>query len=278
VYNLNNDHRLPLVFNFCCHTGNIIETDPECMVEAWTRNPDGGGVGALGATNTTYWQVSNPMDTTMFETMFKLGPDEPAGIYDIGEVINYAKTWVINHPPSGVTMDQILQVVYRHLWAGDPSLWVWTDSTGVLATLTVTHPRRIETEPTQFRVSVENGAGGMNAQVPGALVCLYKEESVTHDLYARGFTDSNGQITFDIFPATAGNLYVTVTKHHNNYDYYYNYQPYEGTCRVLWSPGGGPMSGDYSSVTPMFFALGQSYPNPFEQLTDIRYQIPDTRS
>lgn len=275
VGNLNNESRLPLVFNFCCKTGYIIE--PECMVEAWTRNPDGGGVGALGATNTTYWQVSNPMDTVMFETMFNpsLMPSNFA-TYDIGKVINYAKIWVINHPPSGVTMDQILQVVYRHLWAGDPSLWVWTDSTGEPALLTVTHPRRIETEPTQFRVTVEDGAGGTNAPVPRALVCLYKEETVTLDLYERGFTDSDGQITFNICPATAGNLYVTVTKHHSNYDYYYNYQPYEGTCRVLWSPGGGPMSGDYSSVVPRFFALGQSYPNPFERITEIRYQIPET--
>jgi len=50
-----------------------------------------------------------------------------------------------------------------------------------------------------------------------------------------------------------------------------NYKPYEGTCRVLWSPG-GPMSRDHSTI-PKFFALGQSYPNPFEKIAEIRYQI-----
>ncbi len=44
---------------------------------------------------------------------------------------------------------------------------------------------------------------------------------------------------------------------------------------MLWSPG-GPMSGDYSSVVPRFFALRQSYPNPFGKITEIRYQIPAT--
>ncbi len=271
VGNLNNGLRLPLVFSFCCHTGRITETDPECMVEAWTRNPDGGGVGALGATHTTYWEASNPMDTIMFETMFNpsLMPSNFA-TYDIGKVINYAKVYILP-----ILFPKGIRTAYRHLWAGDPSLWVWTDSTGELATLTVTHPTCIGTEPTQFRVTVEDGAGGANAPVAYALVCLYKKETETLDLYERGFTDANGQIIFNICPATAGNLYVTVTKHHSNGDYYYNYKPYEGTCRVLWSPGGS-MSGDYSSVVPRFFTLGQSYPNPFEQVTEIRYQIPET--
>jgi hypothetical protein len=201
---------LPLVFNFCCNTGNI--TSPECMIEAWTRNPIGGAVGALGATGETWWQVSNPMDTVLFRTMFD-PEDLPVDFvtYDIGKAVNYAKVWVVENPPSGVTMDQILKVVYRHLWAGDPSLWVWTDSQGQVATLTVSHPRRIETEPTQFRVTVEDGAGGTNTPVQGALVCLYKKEAVALDLYERGFTDSNGQITFNIDPATAGILSVSYT-------------------------------------------------------------------
>jgi len=265
VYSLNNwstpdSAWLPLVFNFCCRTGCIWY--PECMTEAWTRSPNGGAAGALGATGVTYWPVSNAMDTILFEFMF-----DPTGLtsisnYDIGKAINYAKVWVINNPPPGVTMNQILQVVYRHLWVGDPSLEVWTDSTGDLATFIVTHPTSIRTQPTQFTVMVEE-----NDPVPGALVCLYKES----DIYERGFTGPNGQITFIIEPNTTGILHVTVTNHHARSNYYYNYKPYEGTCRVLWAPG-GPMSRDNSTI-PKFFALGQSYPNPFEKITEIRYQI-----
>ncbi|NOR17413.1 T9SS type A sorting domain-containing protein [candidate division WOR-3 bacterium] len=252
---------LPLVFNFCCFTGGIQVS--ECMTEAWTRADTGGAVGALGATNMTWGPVSTAMDTILFEFMF-----DPTGLtsisnYEIGKAINYAKVWVINNPPPGVTMTQILQVVYRHLWVGDPSLEVWTDSTGDLATFIVTHPTSIRTQPTQFTVMVEE-----NNPVPGALVCLYKES----DIYERGYTDSNGQITFIIEPNTAGILHVTVTNHHARSNYYYNYKPYEGTCRVLWAPG-GPMSRD-NSIIPKCFALGQSYPNPFGKITEIRYQIP----
>jgi len=273
VRNLNNwstpdSAWLPLVFNFCCSNG-AIQNPSECLVEAWTRSPNGGAVGALGATGETYWPVSNAMDTIMFEVMFKLSPDD-SPIYDIGKAINYAKVWVLNNPPC--SMDSTLKVVYRHLWAGDPSLEVWTDSTGNLAPLIVTHPTIIGTQPTRFTVLVEDDVGPISIPVPGALVCLYKES----DIHERGFTDSNGQITFIIEPNTAGILHVTVTDHHSISNYYYNYEPYEGTCRVLWTPG-GPMSRDHSTI-PKFFALGQSYPNPFsasgEQITEIRYQIP----
>jgi hypothetical protein len=241
------------------------------LVEAWTRADSGGAVGALGATGETYWPVSNAMDTVLFEVMFPSISTIDTAIYDIGKAINYAKVWVINNPPCAG--DSTLEVVYRHLWAGDPSLWVWTDSTGNPATLTVTHPTRIETQPTQFTVTVEDGVGGANIPIQGALVCLYKES----DIYTKGFTDKNGQVTFNIEPTTAGTLHVTVTNHHYSANYYYNYRPYEGTCRILQSDG-GPMSHNYSSVIPKVFALGHSYPNPFKQNTEIKYQIPETRS
>ncbi|MBE0410797.1 MAG: T9SS type A sorting domain-containing protein [Anaerolineales bacterium] len=265
---------VPLVFNLCCTNGCIVDDD-EVLIEAWLAAGGGGGAGALGASNRTWPEYSNIFDTTLFEIAFNpsIGATDVC-IYEIGKAINYAKVQVIKLKDAD---DKSLSFARQHIWAGDPSLWIWTDSTGNLATLTVTHPRRIGTEPTQFRVTVEDGAGGANAPVAHALVCLYKKETVTHDLYERGFTDRNGQITFNICPTTAGDLYVTVTKHHSNGDYYYNYKPYEGTCRVLWSPG-GPMSGDYSSVIPRFFSLGQSYPNPFKQNTEIKYQIPETGS
>lgn len=257
---------LPLVFNFCCMTGNI--PYPECMTEAWTRSPNGGAAGALGATYLTSSLVSNPMDTILFETMFST-TTVTSPMYAVGKAMNYAKVWVINNPPSGATMDEILQVVYRQLWVGDPSLEVWTDSTGDLASLAVTHPTSISTQPTEFTVSVTDST----IPVPGALVCLYKGS----DIHERGFTDADGQITFYIDPATEGTLYVTVTNHHDRYDYFYNYRPYEGTCRVLSLPG-GPMSSDHSPTIPTFYALGVACPSPFERLTEIRYQIPDTGS
>jgi len=104
---------VPLVFNLCCLNGCIVDDD-EVLIEAWVAAGGGGGAGALGASNRTWAEYSNPFDTTLFEVMFKLSPDD-APIYDIGKAINYAKVWVLNNPPcSG---DSTLKVVYRHLWA-----------------------------------------------------------------------------------------------------------------------------------------------------------------
>ncbi len=219
---------LPLVFNVCCNTGAI--QYPECMVEAWTRSPNGGAAGAMGATGITSFPVSNPMDTILFLTMFGIG--QLKRIYYVGDAINYAKSWVIQNPPIDTTY--VNMTVYRHLWAGDPSLWVWTDSSGALTELEVSHASRIYTDSTAFTVTVRADQGGAVGPLKNAYVCLYKES----DIYERGYTDSNGRITFYIDPLTTGTLYVTVTSHHCENDYYQNYLPYEGTCSVQQGPGG----------------------------------------
>jgi len=48
VNDLSNTNYYPIVYNCCCLNG-AIQAEQEAMVEAWIRDPDGGGVGALGA-------------------------------------------------------------------------------------------------------------------------------------------------------------------------------------------------------------------------------------
>ncbi len=117
---------------------------------------------------------------------------------------------------------------------GEPSLWVWTDSSGALTELDVGHPSRITTDSTAFTVTVTASQGGAASPLKDAYVCLYKAS----DIYETGWTDVNGQVTFYIDPLSDGTLHVTVTSYHYQDDYYYNYLPYESTCSVLYSPGG----------------------------------------
>lgn len=246
VHSLTNPNHYPIVYNCCCWNGAIQE-DYEVMVEAWTRDPDGGGVGALGASRPAWAIVDDPIPKDLFIATFD------KSIYDVGYAINYAKNCLIrDYGNAG------LENARMYNWFGDPELSIWTCATGC-STMIVTHPTRITTEPNDFTVTVQYQEPG---PVKWALVCLYKDESP--ELWRTLYTNSNGQATFMIDPVCSGILHVTVTKH--------NYKPYEGECQVR--EGKGTQTTGSSPSIPRNYALDQNTPNPFCGSTVIPYQIP----
>jgi hypothetical protein len=84
---------------------------------------------------------------------------------------------------------------------------IWTVSPQTLIVETV--------QATQTKIDVTVKSGGN--PVEDARICLQKED----EIYIVGYTDSNGQRTFDLSaPHTEGKLNITVTKH--------NFMPYAG--------------------------------------------------
>jgi hypothetical protein len=90
---------------------------------------------------------------------------------------------------------------------------LWTDTP---STLTASHPATAPLGSSSFLVHVESGGSDLE----DAYVCLWKAGEV----YLTGNTDSNGDVNFSPAPATAGSLFVTVTKR--------NYLPYRGSAFV----------------------------------------------
>jgi hypothetical protein len=246
VHNLTNTNHYPIVYNCCCLNGAVQETY-EVMVEAWTRDPDGGGVGALGASRESWKITYDPIPKDLFIATFE------KDIFDVGFALNYAKSILIQeHGGIG------LQNARMYNWFGDPELSIWTCPLGC-STMIVTHPARITTNPTSFTVTVKDIEGG---PVVWAAVCLYKIESP--EFWQTRFTGTDGKAIFTIDPVSPGMLYVTVTKQ--------NYAPYEGTCQVIES--GGPQSRESISSIPINYDLNRNVPNPFYGSTVIPYQIP----
>jgi len=105
-------------------------------------------------------------------------------------------------------------IIFCHNLLGDPELPVWTSSPGVMA---VDHPDTVTRGPSNFLVTVNSG----DAPIQGALVCAMK----ANEVYEYGLTNSSGQLTLSISPATLGTMDVTVTAR--------NYLPYEGVALVV---------------------------------------------
>ncbi len=105
---------------------------------------------------------------------------------------------------------------------GDPELNIYTKTPKIL---NVSHPNYIVPGSQSFVVSVFQDGN----PVSNALVCIKKGDSLPFEIYNYGYTNNEGQISFNINPQTTGIIDVTVS--------YKNSLPYEGICEVI--PGSG---------------------------------------
>jgi hypothetical protein len=116
---------------------------------------------------------------------------------------------------------------YTHNFFGSPEMKVWTANNP--PRIMASHPQIIPVGTnTNFSIYLYYHLHNQNPDeqipLPNAYVCLYKE----NDLYACGYTDGSGRVTFTISPRSIGTLYVTATKT--------NFLPYEGSCQVRLLP------------------------------------------
>lgn len=213
---LRNDGQPSIVVSLACLVNYMDISD--CIAEHFVvYNPNQAGVAFTGNTrdglyyegNDQYpYYLSNKLDYWWWRSFFT--EDK----FIIGETLAATKhhfgtdPW---NPNAG------RHCVWEFNLLGEPSMPIWTDTP---QTFDVTHPIYLPTgdyEPAPFTVHVEESGGG---PVDQALVCIWKADEV----YEVGYTDINGDITFNPEPSTEGIMDVTVTKH--------NYLPYEGEAFV----------------------------------------------
>ncbi len=234
--NLTNSSKQGVLFSIGCWTSAF---DLDAIGEHFVRNPNGGGVAFIGNSSYGWGSPGNPrfgysdrFDAQFYAELFA----NPAP--HIGQVLALSKAYFIAHSRDAN--------VYRwHQYQlnllGEPEMMIATDS---LKNLLVYYPSTIPLGENRIVITVtDNGLPLRNA-----LVCVQKGDEV----YERGYTGYDGQLSFNINPTFEGNLALTVTSH--------NFLPYETDIPVT--------SGGYISyfVDAVNDSLGNNdhIPNPGE--------------
>ncbi|MBL7191244.1 T9SS type A sorting domain-containing protein [bacterium] len=205
---LSNGWKLNVMGSFVCNTGNFNYPDlPACFGEAILRHgtiANGGGVVAfIGPsdlnTNTNY---NNSISAGFVQALIE---DD---LHIVGQTLAAAKMHLYEgfpHTQPAGLMNWFYFHVYNLL--GEPSLDIWTDTPQYM---TVSHVSSLPAGGSYIDVSVNQSGAPLSE--------TYVTIVQNSELLGGGYTDSNGDITINFTPLTAGTAILTVTKH-NCYPY-----------------------------------------------------------
>jgi len=204
---LSNDNQMSVVVSLGCHPNHMDYND--CIAEYFViYNPYQAGVAFTGNTRDGWGYVGYPE-----ELSGKLDKEWWIGLfsrkkYNLGQILADSKH---HFSTSGMDTDLKRHCEWTFNLLGEPEMPLWTDS---IKTMVVTHPDNFPTTPSSFPVHVEDAGGN---PVDAAYVCLWKGDEV----YERGYTDHNGDLTLGVSPSTQGTMSITVTAQ--------NFLPYQGS-------------------------------------------------
>jgi hypothetical protein len=210
VDTLNNNGQLSVVVSLAC-LANGMDSYDSISEHFVVYNTNQAGVAFTGNTRNGFGYIGIPdslsgrLDKEWWAALFSRDK------YILGETIVDSKMHFSTSYPD--------QNIKRHCeWTfnllGEPAMPIWTDTP---KDLIVTHPDTLPIGSSIIEVHVEDTS---NDPIDQAYVCLWKGE----EIYEREYTDSGGDVSFDLTPQTTGDLLITVTKH--------NYLPYEGSAVV----------------------------------------------
>jgi len=208
VNNLTNNGRMSNIFSLGCHPMELDHND--CIAEYFViYNSLQAAVSFTGNTRSGWFYVGAPISLSGYLALCWWRGLFLYNQYRLGEAL----AWTKNNCPSSQSIWRYCQWTLNLL--GEPEMPLWTDSIKIMV---VTHPDNFPTTPSSFPVHVEDSGGN---PVDAAYVCLWKGDEV----YERGYTDSNGDLTLGVSPSTHGDMYVTVTAQ--------NFLPYQGSSECV---------------------------------------------
>jgi len=182
-----------------------------CIAEHFVRDTDGGGVAFVGNTRYGWYQPGNDDDASLRYDRYFFRSLFSQNHYKLGDLFSDHKMDAYN----SMTQDSYNKYIFSELnLLGDPELPIWMNNP---ASFVVTHPSEIPVGNSSFTVHVETTTG---SNIQDAYVCLWK----TNEVYLTGYTNSNGNITFNPAPSTSGIMTITITKQ--------DYLPYESNVTV----------------------------------------------
>jgi len=205
----------------------------ECFAEEITRLEGGGAVAAISASRLAISDASGHLMDGLIQAFWPghLGSTNHP-VYEMGAALLFGKLYVSGD--SRLSEFKVRTTFEEYNLFGDPETQLWT---GIPSNFSVSYPVSVGTsDPQRFVVTVRNKETGF--PVNFAKVCI-RQEGPLYPLYQVGYTNTRGQVTFNVKPSsTPSHINVTVTKH--------NYRPHIGNMSVhesyagiyIWPPSG----------------------------------------
>jgi len=216
--------------------GELIATlktgpEDECFCEELIINPDGGAVGIIGSTRTSFTPLADRMLWGWTDAIWpdyiescndEYGDSTP--IYQMGPVFEYGKQYMLTKFPDVNDVDYAQTSIDEFIWFGDPTMEMWTDVPKRLTAENVTHPASVDLgDRTDVTVTVKTESG------PPANARVTISRALATEDYWTGLTNTSGEVTFaGVTTSQWGDYNIVVTMH--------NHIPYEG---IIASTAGG---------------------------------------
>ncbi len=198
---LQNGDKLPVVFSINCLTGRF-DYSGVCFAEAWLRNPNGGAIGVIAASEVSYSGLNDGFAEGLVDAIWPtliplfphnmnptVTPHDP--IYRMGLVLNQGKfrmteTWGSGSPP--FNYEEYTFELFH--WFGDPSLEI---RTATPQNFVVSHPPTVIMGSATFDVNVDADSAtvvitrngeivGMGISQNGMAHVVFNSPIVTPDL------------------------------------------------------------------------------------------------
>ncbi len=202
INSLTNDHKLPMVVDLTCATGNWSQSFG--LNEAWLRagsvNTPRGGIGAIGmATSGNMTSFNNLVSGGAADALLVHRTPE-MGLLWLGAQVNI---WMNTHQSQGGYPQN---GIYHQQWCnlmGDPTLWLYTSIPGELD---VAAPSEVELGQHSLEVLVTNDSG---ESVRDAWVTFAKDDE-NETIYQTEITGPDGMATIPLNYAHTGAAMLTV--------------------------------------------------------------------
>ncbi len=183
---LTNGNKTPFIMDVACVNGNFVSLT--CFAEAWLRNANGGAVAMYASTINQSWSSPMRAQDECTDLIIAESKTTAGGLY-YNSSCKMMDTYGNTTGSDGVNM-----YLTWHIF-GDASLMVRSKTP---IAMTVTHPASIVSGTTS--VSVSTGTAN-------TLVAITNSNTI----YARGYTNSSGNVTLTLSGAPAGAVTYTIT-------------------------------------------------------------------
>jgi len=198
---LTNTNRLSMFTGVCCHTGAWDEagnTNGDCIAENMAFHAPAGFVGV--DMNTRYGWV-DVAEWFNFSICYGLIGNRGKRVLTQGEALSFGKDYWHARVAIYTDTSKYRWEAYERTLFGEPAVPIWM---GKAFHVAVTKPSVINIGA---GIPVNIAVNSADGPVDSAMVCLVKGS----ETFARGFTNSSGEVTLTVSPLTPGAMQLTVS-------------------------------------------------------------------